>query len=256
MGAVPRSKADSEVGKHFFFEKMKQKTFDLFRLRFSRRDRSRIHKVYWFFFSKKNRFLLLALARRWAFQSTWAVTKEAKNFRSVWLRRVRKGSVRSRRSFCCFFQKEALSLLPALLQRVAQSAIVNENIPKTGASGQVKKRCLAEIFCLGLSIAACTSLETVFSGSLQPVSGTCDPSQTAVLTLRHHAVAFAPNTGTLVLRGTTENSGHISAELNLPGIDHKPYSLTFDATRQGDTIKGTYSTPRCRYAVALTKSAN
>jgi hypothetical protein len=28
VGAVPRRKADREAGKHFFFEKKKQKTFD------------------------------------------------------------------------------------------------------------------------------------------------------------------------------------------------------------------------------------
>jgi hypothetical protein len=96
----------------------------------------------------------------------------------------------------------------------------------------------------------------LFNGALRPLSGTCDPSATAILTLRHHAVAFAPNTGTLVLRGTADQSGHINAELTLPGIDHKPYPLSLDATIQGDTIRGTYSTPRCRYAVALTQSRN
>jgi hypothetical protein len=30
VGAVPRSKADREAGKHFFFEKKQQKTFDEF----------------------------------------------------------------------------------------------------------------------------------------------------------------------------------------------------------------------------------
>ncbi len=142
------------------------------------------------------------------------------------------------------------------MRRAAQSAIVNENIPKTGACGQVKKRCLAEIFCVALSLAACESPETLFNGTLQPLSGTCDPSATAVLTLRHHAVAFTPNTGTLVLRGTAEKGGHLSAELTLPGIDHKPYPLSLDATLQGDIVKGTYSTPRCRYAVSLRQSGN
>jgi hypothetical protein len=30
VGAVPRRKADRKAGKHFFFEKKKQKTFDYF----------------------------------------------------------------------------------------------------------------------------------------------------------------------------------------------------------------------------------
>jgi hypothetical protein len=46
-----------EEGKDFFFEKKKQKTFESCGPRQSRRARKRV-KVFWFFFSKKNAFLL------------------------------------------------------------------------------------------------------------------------------------------------------------------------------------------------------
>jgi hypothetical protein len=50
-------------GKHFFFEKKKQKTFVRFGFGLSGEDRPRLAKVFWFFFSKKNRFLPSPIAR-------------------------------------------------------------------------------------------------------------------------------------------------------------------------------------------------
>jgi hypothetical protein len=43
--------------KDFFFEKKKQKTFDCFGCGLSGDSGPRLVKVFWFFFSKKNRFL-------------------------------------------------------------------------------------------------------------------------------------------------------------------------------------------------------
>jgi hypothetical protein len=43
--------------KDFFFEKKKQKTFDYFGCGLSGWAQPRLAKVFWFFFSKKNRFL-------------------------------------------------------------------------------------------------------------------------------------------------------------------------------------------------------
>ncbi len=56
MGAVPRRKANREAGKHFFFEKKKQKTFDYFGFGSPGETEAKFAKVFWFFFSKKNRF--------------------------------------------------------------------------------------------------------------------------------------------------------------------------------------------------------
>ncbi len=96
----------------------------------------------------------------------------------------------------------------------------------------------------------------MFTGQTKPLAGTCDPPSAAVLTLRHRAVAFAPNTGTLVLKGIEDPPGHLTADLILPGIDHKPYRLALDAIRRAGTVDGTYTTPRCRYAITLKQTAD
>jgi hypothetical protein len=53
-----RSIAEGKQGKVFFFEKKKQKTFSSLS-RTSRQHVSEKLKVFWFFFSKKNIFLLV-----------------------------------------------------------------------------------------------------------------------------------------------------------------------------------------------------
>jgi hypothetical protein len=49
--------------KSFFFEKKKQKTFDCFGFGLSGRAQPKVAKVFWFFFSKKNRFSRPCLSR-------------------------------------------------------------------------------------------------------------------------------------------------------------------------------------------------
>ncbi len=137
----------------------------------------------------------------------------------------------------------------------AQTAIVRQNIQKVGVSGQVKKT-LFLTFVFSLSCCAASDRELTFAGHLVPRSGTCDPASTAVLTLLHQSVVFAPNSGTLILRGSLSPDGHLAAELTLPGIDHKPYRLVLDAAREGDAVRGSYTTPRCRYDVSLERTDN
>jgi hypothetical protein len=139
----------------------------------------------------------------------------------------------------------------------AQTAIVERYIQKVGAPGQVKKNRQRTFFLPPLLLlSACANPETIFSGPTRPVAGTCDPPATAVLTLRHRAVAFAPNTGTLVLKGFEDPNGHITANLSLRGADHKPYALILDADHHAALIQGTYTTPRCRYLIALKQTAD
>jgi len=134
---------------------------------------------------------------------------------------------------------------------------VEKVIQKVGAPGQVKKNKWRTIFLPPvLLLSACTNPETLFSGPTKPIAGTCDPPTTSVLTLRHRAVAFAPNTGALVLRGMEDPSGHLTASLTLRGADHKPYALILDADRHDAVIEGTYTTPRCRYLIALRQTAD
>jgi hypothetical protein len=92
--------------------------------------------------------------------------------------------------------------------------------------------------CLALApLATCSTMahSANYAGELRPVAGTCDPASQAVLTLRGTAIVFAP----------------AAAQLTLSDANKHPYRLAFQATLAGNDIIGTYSTPRCRYAVKL-----
>ena len=101
-------------------------------------------------------------------------------------------------------------------------------------------------------LAACSLLPDTlnYGGTLRPVSGTCDPPTEAVLTIRKADIIFAPASGTLLLRGRITGNA-LSAGLALTDPNKHPYQLAFQGTRMGTQIAGTYSTPRCRYAVTL-----
>jgi hypothetical protein len=101
-----------------------------------------------------------------------------------------------------------------------------------------------------LFLVQCTA-RAVYTGPVQPVVGTCDPIGVGTLTLRSHAVEFAPSAGVLVLTGTLGQNGAIHAELVRPGSDKRPYRLTLQATLAAGQIEGDYVTPRCQYKVHL-----
>jgi hypothetical protein len=101
-----------------------------------------------------------------------------------------------------------------------------------------------------LPLAACAAATQNYAGDVRPIAGTCDPASQAVLTIRNRSIIFAPASGTTLLRG--ERSGQsTNASLTLTDPNKHPYQLTFQGTLEGDTITGTYTTPRCRYAAAL-----
>jgi hypothetical protein len=56
VGAVPRRKADREAGKHFFFEKKKQKTFDYFGFCPPGETEAKFTKFFGSFFQKRTAF--------------------------------------------------------------------------------------------------------------------------------------------------------------------------------------------------------
>jgi hypothetical protein len=75
---VPRRKANRYAGKHFFFEKKKQKTLMTSASVRQERPKPNSQKFCGAFFSKKNRFLLLALACRWTIQPTGQLSGQLK----------------------------------------------------------------------------------------------------------------------------------------------------------------------------------
>jgi hypothetical protein len=157
----------------------------------------------------------------------------------------------------------------------AQTAIVEENIPKVGSSGQAvifsPSKNIAVLappvrftqgeqamhtgsLLLLLCLAACSGQGAVtYAGPLQPLAGQCDTPARSELVLRGSAVLFAPASATLLLRGHRKGAA-LDATQRLTGADHKPYALVFHGTLQDDAIRGVYQTPRCRYAVALART--
>ena len=109
------------------------------------------------------------------------------------------------------------------------------------------------LICL-LPLAACGVEPTsLYAGPQLPLAGTCDPASRATLTIRGASVVFAPQDGTTTLQGTVEGDS-LSASTTLQGADRKPYTLRLSGHRAGDRIDATYTTPRCRYAVSLSRT--
>jgi hypothetical protein len=80
MGMVPRRQPAGKAGKDLFFGKKEARNSCQAGFGLSTEAQPELVKVFWFFFSKKNRFLC-RLPFRGGDLHTWAVTKnEAKNF--------------------------------------------------------------------------------------------------------------------------------------------------------------------------------
>ena len=104
---------------------------------------------------------------------------------------------------------------------------------------------------VSLLLAACGGQPVTYTGGLVPIAGTCDPAGSAVLTTRGHYVQFTPRQGVLILPGQADPGGVVTAALDTPGADRKPYHLAFHGKLAGDDIAGEYVTPRCRYRANL-----
>lgn len=104
---------------------------------------------------------------------------------------------------------------------------------------------------LALLLSACASGDTLFSGTVRPAAGTCDPPSQATLTIRNGAVLFSPTSGVLTLDGTRAADGAIEATTTRPGPAHTPVTFRLTARQAANRIEGTFTTPRCRYRVEL-----
>lgn len=103
-----------------------------------------------------------------------------------------------------------------------------------------------------IPLAACSMVADTlnYAGPMRPVAGTCDPESQAALTLHKTDTVFAPASGTLELHGQVSGQS-VMAQLDLTDPNKHPYHLLFEGVRDGKDITGTYTTPRCRYAVTL-----
>jgi hypothetical protein len=107
------------------------------------------------------------------------------------------------------------------------------------------------LLLLPLLAAACSADTLNYAGTIRPLAGTCDPIAQAVLTRRDTTILFAPAAGTLILRGQLTGEKTLAADLTLTDPNKQPYHLTFQGKLDGKRVDGTYTTPRCRYAVNL-----
>lgn len=113
---------------------------------------------------------------------------------------------------------------------------------------------------LALGVSACASnpigIQGRWIGTVKPVSGSCDPASQATLNIESgrtppYTAIFTPTDGVLALHGKSDGIGQVTADLHTVGMNHQPYALAFNGTRDGDLIRGTYTTPRCRSNVEL-----
>ncbi len=114
----------------------------------------------------------------------------------------------------------------------------------------------ALLLCL-VPLTACTGMQQtrIFTGPQRPIAGACDPETRATLTRRGNAITVTPADGTLNLTGAI-NGTSLSASTTLPGIDKKPYPITFNGQLTGRRIEGTLATPRCRYTLSLSQTGD
>ncbi len=65
-------------------------------------------------------------------------------------------------------------------------------------------------------------------------------------------VIFSPTDGVLLLRGSRAPDGMVHARLDLVSVQSgQPWPLVLDGTLAETGFTGTYTTPTCRYRVAL-----
>ena len=75
----------------------------------------------------------------------------------------------------------------------------------------------------------------------------------ASLRLHDGQALFVPDETTWSLPGTAQPNGAIQAERTGSGANKKPYPTRFTGTWTLGTVTGTYTTPRCAYAVQLAR---
>jgi hypothetical protein len=95
-----------------------------------------------------------------------------------------------------------------------------------------------------------------YAGQVDAEQGVCGPigagqHMVASLQIRGDQVLFAPDEGVVLLQGRIDVAGHVTASLDAPGADHKPFPMVFEGSLHGMMIDGRYATPRCRAKVQL-----
>jgi hypothetical protein len=111
---------------------------------------------------------------------------------------------------------------------------------------------LRRVFALGLALllGACGSREARYTGTMTPESA-CGATEHATLMVVEGNASFAANDGAVVVPATVAPDGKLAGQLVLTGGDKKPFPLALDGMVTQDAATGTYTTPRCRFALSL-----
>ncbi len=126
-------------------------------------------------------------------------------------------------------------------------------MPCGGAAGMLRvMRRFAPLLLLAACGGPAPATDGRWFGTMQPDLATagCQPGRASLVVTRNAAL-FTPDEGTRTLEGTATPDSAITAERTTTGADKKPYATRFAARLADGTITGTYTTPRCRYAVTL-----
>ena len=90
----------------------------------------------------------------------------------------------------------------------------------------------------------------------RPANRHCEPcpvpEHASTLTLQDASVVFAPDSGTWTLSGVA-TATTMQATRERPAPEHKTYKTELKAVWTDQTVRGTYMTPLCTYAVSLTR---
>jgi len=108
-----------------------------------------------------------------------------------------------------------------------------------------------------LLLAACATPTTPnarYAGTNTPTapSELCKPGR-AALVLHDGQIIFTPDETTWSLTGTAAAAGAFQAERTGHGANKQPYPTRLAGTWTEHAATGTYTTPRCTYAVQLAR---
>lgn len=105
-------------------------------------------------------------------------------------------------------------------------------------------------------LAACTSPAVGpahrYIGSATPStpSPLC-PASKVEAQIRDGQIILAPNEGTWVLDGLVSSDGTVAADKTIQGINKQAWITSFQGRWTPTSVIGTYTTPRCTFAIAL-----
>ena len=113
--------------------------------------------------------------------------------------------------------------------------------------------CLVGFFSCAAMADAQHDPTGLWTGRLVTDQGTCDETRdTSTFQVGTKRLAFTPADGSIALRGMVEKgSTHYHTEALIQQPSGAPFPMVFEAHPEGDTMVGTYGTPRCRAHIVL-----